>query len=684
MATRLEGLRHAREWLAARTRGKRGALVLASLAVVGLVVVAIPAAMWLGPYEAAIERLAQGGNQTLFFGADGEPWFPLEEHRRDVPLARVSRHLQDAVIAIEDHRFQYHHGIDPLSIARSVLRNVEARGIVEGGSTLTQQLARTLFLSRTRSVRRKLQEMALAILIERRLSKPQILEMYLNRIYLGGNVYGVEAMARNLFGRGAESLTLAECAFLAGLIRMPSALSPWSQYEEALERSRVVLKRMREEGFVSADEERAALLTPPVILPEPGLEPGASGYAGALLRQQFRSSFGDSPGFQVHTTFLPSVQAAAEAAVVEGLHRLEVPGLQAALVAIDPATGDVLALIGGEDFRRAPFNRAVEARRQPGSAFKPIVYAAALEAGWSPLSRLSDLGELLVEGHEEWQISNASGESPAWLTLREALVQSNNRAAVELQAQLGSGTVLHLARELGLEGLPDVPSLALGTGETTPLELTAAYAPFANGGFAVTPRTIATVEDGAGSTVLEYPVRKRRVLREETAFQVLSMLQDVVDRGTGSPARSLGVDFPAAGKTGTSDDFKDAWFVGFTSSILAGVWVGLDRPAPIAKDGFGSRYALPIWADFMKRVADLREPGAFQPPPSLREVLVCRESYLAASESCPAYREYVPEEEAASLPECRLHGRDTLATAGLEIGGFFKKLGRGIGKIFRR
>jgi 1A family penicillin-binding protein len=596
----------------------------------------------------------------------------------------VSRYLQDAVIAIEDHRFHDHLGIDPLAIARSALRNVEAGAIVEGGSTLTQQLARTLFLSRARSLSRKLREMALAILIERRLSKPQILELYLNRIYLGGSVYGVEAMARNLFGRSASDLTLAESAFLAGLIRMPSALSPWSHYEEALERSHLVLKRMREEGLVSADEEKAALLVPPAILAEPGLEAGASGYAGALLRKQFRSSLGDPFGFRVHTTFLPSVQAEAEASVAEGLHRLDVPGLQAALVAIDPMTGDVLALVGGEDFQRTPFNRAVEARRQPGSAFKPILYAAALEAGWSPLSRLSDLDRLSVAGHEEWQVSNASGESPSSLTLREALVQSNNRAAVQLQSQLGSGTVLHLSREVGLEGLPDVPSLALGTGETTPLALTAAYAPFANGGFAVTPRTVATVVDGDGSTVLEYPVRRTRVLTEETSFQVLSMLEEVLDRGTGSRVRRLGIRFPAAGKTGTSDDFKDAWFIGFTSSTLAGVWVGFDRPAPIAEDGFGSRYALPIWADFMKRVARLREPSAFPKPASLREVLVCRESFLAATESCPAYREYLPEQEAASLPQCQLHGRGVVQKAGSEIGGFFKKLGRGIANIFRK
>src|SRR5262245_15827223 len=229
MRTRLERLvAQARVWLAARRRGKREALILAGLTLVGLVgLVAIPAALWLGPHVAVIERLAQGGNQTLFFGADGEPWFPLEEHRRDVPLARVSRHLQDAVIAIEDHRFQYHNGIDPLSIVRSAFRNAEARAIVEGGSTLTQQLARTPFLSRTRSVRRKLEEMVLAILIERRLSKPQILELYLNRIYLGGSVYGVEAMAQDLFGRSAAGLTLAESAFLAVIIRMHSALSPW-------------------------------------------------------------------------------------------------------------------------------------------------------------------------------------------------------------------------------------------------------------------------------------------------------------------------------------------------------------------------------------------------------------------------------------------------------------------------
>src|SRR5215210_2760182 len=279
--------------------------------VVVLAAVALVCGFWAVRYNFAINKLSRGIGQTIFYGSDGKPWFPLEEHRRDVPLARISPYLQRAVVAVEDHRFYSHLGIDPIGIGRAALRDVRARGISEGGSTLTQQLARTLFLSSSRDVTRKAKEMVIAVMMERRLSKTQILELYLNRIYLGGNVYGVEAMSQNVFGKAAADLTLSEAAFIAGLIRMPSNLWPWSHYDRALQRSRVVLSRMREEGMITDDAEKAARAVAPKILPQPGLaRTGAVGYAQDYLRQQFRAEFQNDnpPDWKVQTSLSPAIQ----------------------------------------------------------------------------------------------------------------------------------------------------------------------------------------------------------------------------------------------------------------------------------------------------------------------------------------------------------------------------------------
>jgi 1A family penicillin-binding protein len=643
-------------------------LTWGALVAFGLVVAV--SLVWVVPYTSAVNKLSRGTGQTYFYGADGKPWFPLEEHRVDVPLGRVSPDLQHAVIAVEDHRFYSHPGIDLIGIGRATVRDISTLSIEEGASTLTQQLARTLFLTSQRNFGRKLKEMALALLIERRLSKPRILELYLDRIYLGGNVYGVEAMSRNVFGKSAADLTLPESAFIAGLIRMPSSLSPWSHYDRALQRSHVVLARMREEHFITPDAEKAASAAPPKILSRPGLTAGASGYAEDFLRQQFKAEFQDDnpPDWKVQTTFVPAVQAEAERAVTAGLAHWHAPGLQAALVALDPETGDVLALVGGGDYAQSTFNRAVNAKRQPGSAFKPVLYAAALESGLSPISVVSGLHQ-----------AQASG--PDSLTLREALYESNNPAAVRLQTQVGSRPVLQLASALGLPDLPDVPSLALGVGEVTPMQLTAAYAAFPNGGYGVVPRPIVRVLDADGRAVLNRDVTRTQVMSEATAFQMVSMLQDVLESGTGAAARSLGVRFPAGGKTGTTDDFKDAWFVGFTSGVVAGVWVGLDQPGSIAPDGFGARYALPIWADFMSHIASVRPPGPFKPPASVTPVELCRVSHLRPTELCPKYVEYFKAGDTVPAEVCQIHQPPTRSAAQV-IGGIFSRLGKRIRSMF--
>jgi 1A family penicillin-binding protein len=640
---------------------------------------------WTAKEAWAVHRLTRGIGNTVFYGGDGKPWFALDEHRRDVPLEEVAPALREAVIAVEDHRFYRHGGIDPIGFGRAVTLNIRRGALAQGGSTITQQLARTLFLSTQRTIGRKAKEAILAVLIEQQLTKDQILELYLNRVALSGGTFGVEAMSRQLFGKKAKDLGLLESAILAGLIRAPSALSPWSNEEGALARSKVVLARMREEGFISAAAEHNANAARVRMTSAPHLADAHSGYAKEYLRQAFREQVGDDdpPDWDVQTTFLPSVQLAAEQAVEEGLARLGKKGLQAALVALDPETGDILAMVGGRNYNASPYNRAVRSRRQPGSAFKPFVYAAALEHGLSPVTVLDNLHSVTAPGRQEWTPRNAEEGAPDEATLREALLESNNQAAVALQLRIGSGAVLSLASDLGLRDQPNVPSLALGTGLVTPMELTAAYAAFPNGGFAVTPRAIVRVLDANGGVVVENAVRRKHVLPEDVAFQTVTMLRDVVDLGTASSARSLGVRGAAAGKTGTTSEFKDAWFAGFTTSVVAAVWVGLDQPEPIGTEAFGARVALPIWADFMRRVARALPAEEFPVPPGLRPVELCRVSYLRPVDGCPTYIEFFKEGDDVPRRLCPIHQGSFKQEARRALDGIFSRVGRKILDIFK-
>ncbi|HYU41572.1 MAG TPA: PBP1A family penicillin-binding protein [Vicinamibacteria bacterium] len=640
---------------------------------------------WTAKAAWSVHRLTRGVGNTVFYGADGKRWFPLDEHRRDVPLAEVAPALREAVIAVEDHRFYRHGGIDPIGFGRAAWRNLRRGAITEGGSTITQQLARTVFLSNRRTLGRKVKEAVLAGLIEQQLTKDQILELYLNRVALSAGTFGVEAMSRQLFAKRAKDLSLIESALVAGLIRAPSALSPWSNEEGALARSKVVLARMRQEGFISPAAEQGANAARVRMTSAPHLADAHSGYAKEYLRQVFREDVGDDdpPDWDVQTTFLPAVQLAAERAVEEGLARLGKRGLQAALVALDPETGDILAMVGGRNFNASPFNRAVRSRRQPGSAFKPFVYAAALDHGLSPVTVLDDLHSVSAPGQQEWSPRNAEEGASDAATLRQALLESNNQAAVALQLRIGSGAVLSLASDVGLRDQPNVPSLALGSGLVTPMELTAAYAAFPNGGFAVTPRAIVRVLDASEGVVVENAVRRKRALPEAVAFQTTSMLRDVIDLGTASSARSLGVRGPAAGKTGTTSEFKDAWFVGFNTSVVAAVWVGLDQPEPIGSEAFGARIALPIWADFMRRVSRTLPGEEFPVPSGLRPVELCRVSYLRPVESCPTYVEYFKEGDDIPRRLCPIHQGNFKQEARRVLDGVLSRVGRKILDIFK-
>ena len=639
---------------------------------------------WTATHSYRVYQLTRGVGDTWFHSADGRRWFRLDEQRHDVAIADVSPHLRNAFVAVEDHRFFMHPGVDPIALGRAVVRNVSSRS-VEGGSTITQQLARTLFLSNRRSYGRKAREAAIALLIDLQLTKEQILELYLNRIFLGSGIYGVEAMSQRVFGKAAKNLSLAESALIAGLARAPATFSPWNNRDEAVARSHVVLARMRDEKFITDEQYREARRATLRVRPYRSENDGRHGYAKAHLRQQFREAFGGDhpPDWRVDTTFVVALQDAAERAIEDGLRSTGKPSLQAALVAIDPQTGNVLALVGGRNYQRSPFNRATRSRRQPGSAFKPFVFAAALERGMSPVSILTGLTRIAPQGPEEWTPRDVHDDAPDELTLRAALLESNNRAATALQQRIGSRGVLRLASDAGLRNLPDVPSLALGAGVVTPLALTTAYAVFPNGGFAVRPRDLIRVRDAGGGTALDQAVNSERVISPEVAFQMVSMLGDALDRGTGAPARRLGVRFPAGGKTGTTNDFKDAWFVGFSSSIVAGVWVGFDQPETIGREAYGSRYALPIWADFMQRAARVRPARPFERPAGLEEESLCAISYRKPVDGCPLYTEFLKDGDEAPGRLCTLHRGSIRQRMTRTIQGWMAEMGRRARGIFR-
>jgi len=665
-------------------RSRRVLKAAAATLTIALALGAATSAWWMTRYAFVVHRLTRGVGDTVFYGADGRPWFRLDEQRHDVPLSEIALDFQHAVVAIEDRRFYSHRGIDLIGVGRALYRDIRQRAAVEGGSTLTQQLARTLFLSNVRSYGRKAKEAVIALLIESQLTKDQILELYLNRVYLSAGVYGVETMSEHVFRKPARSLTLPESAFIAGLLRAPSALSPWSNYEGALDRSHVVLAAMREQRFITPEQEAAARAVRPQVQPFRQPSDTRAAWAKEFLRQEFQNQFGGDhpPDWQVHTTFRPDLQDAAERAVSAGLQRLNRRGLEAALVALDPETGDILAMVGGADYANSTFNRATRGRRQPGSAFKPLVYAAALEHGYSPVSVLSNLRSVSAPGDPEWNPRNAEGEQADALTLRAALLESNNAAAAYLQQKVGSRTVLGLASDAGLNGLPDVPSLALGTGLVSPLDLTAAYTMFAGGGEAARPRGMVSVLDADGDEIFNRPIQRQRIIGEASAFQMVTMLRDVIDRGTGSPARALGVRGAVGGKTGTTDEYKDAWFVGFSSSIVVGVWVGFDQPASIGRNAYGARVALPIWADFMKRTAPSYPAVEFAVPDGLEAVELCNVSYLRPVDDCPVYTEYFKMGDAIPTQLCPVHRGTLKQRAARAVEGFFRSLGKKIGGIF--
>jgi penicillin-binding protein 1A len=602
-----------------------------------------------------LANLAPRPQATIVYDRYDRPAFTFFiEQRIAVPLDRVSHNMIEAVLAVEDRRFYSHHGMDPIRIAGAAVRNFRAGRIVEGGSTITQQLARAS-LSSERTYDRKIREILLAAQIEQRYTKVQILEQYLNTVYLGDGYYGVEAAAQGYFGKPASDLESHEAALLAALVRSPSSDAPSVAPARALKRRNLVLRLMRREGCLSDEAFRTAS-----AMPLPGAERHPS-EAGALaasgpdsglyfqeeVRRQLFSLFGADKvlrgGLRVHSTYDPELQRQAEAAVTGRITEIRkshpaARDLQGSFVAMDPVTGDVRALVGGRDFIASSFNRATQAHRQAGSAFKPIIYAAALERGYSPGTLLHDLDSPIPADNATWLPSG--GHEDAEYTLRAALKVSSNRAAAQLLQQIGVSTAVYYAQRLGIESpLPMVPSLALGTGEVTLLELTTAYTAFANHGMVAAARLITRVDDRAGETLYTASERHTQAISATTAYLMSSMLSDVISSGTGSAARVAGFKLPAAGKTGTTDNYADAWFVGYTPHLVAGAWFGLDQPAPIMRGGFAGVVAAPAWGRFMKGATSRDKADWYPMPSDVEKVTICRVSGARATEACKHQRD---------------------------------------------
>ncbi|HEY7504406.1 MAG TPA: PBP1A family penicillin-binding protein [Gemmatimonadales bacterium] len=576
--------------------------------------------------------------------------------RINVPLSKVPRHVRAAFIAAEDRRFYYHSGVDWRSAGRALARNFAALEVREGFSTITMQVVRSAFLAHLgpdRTLGRKLIEIELARRLERALTKQQILELYLNLIYLGNGTWGVEAASRDLFGRSVSQLTVGEAALLAGLARGPSLYAPRRHRDAARGRRGVVLAQMQREGYLGPDAVARAAREP-LRLAATGWKPRRSrSQALDAVRKVVDSILGDdlarAGDITVHTTLDARAQAAAERAVGDRAAAIErgrpAPPegreLQGALVAMDPRTGEIRALVGGRRFVQRGFNRALGARRQPGSAFKPFVYAAAMAEGYTPATLVDDSPVEVVDGDRVWRPVNFDGEYAGVVTLRRALATSANAAAVRLSRAVGERRVVALARRAGLRGdLRAVPSLALGAVEVTPLELTAAYAPFANGGYRVEPSLIRRIVRADGSEL--WRAREPdtdRVLQAGEAFQVTSMLRSVVDEGTGHFVRELGVEGPVAGKTGTTNNGADIWFVGYTPTVVATVWFGYDVPRRIAANASGGRLAAPAWAAFYRNGWRERSSAeGWLPPAGLVSRAIDEETGYLASEWCPTTR----------------------------------------------
>jgi penicillin-binding protein 1B len=612
-----------------------------------------------------IEELRDGETGRELGAAFLEPelvgayYGPDHEQRELVRVGEVPPHLIDAILAVEDQRFLEHRGVDLRRVAGALLANLRAGGIRQGGSTLTQQLVKNFFLTPERSFERKLQEAVMALIVEARYDKDAILEAYLNEIYLGQRgstaIHGVGEAARFYFGKGVRDLALPESALIAAIIKSPNGLSPHAEPERARGRRDLVLELMREQGRID-DASFAQAQAEPLRVAKVTPEPREARYFLDALQRQLPDFYGTATltteGLQIYSTLDLRLQRAAARALAEELARFEKAypklapkgesRLEGCLLALRPQTGEVLALVGGRDYAKSQFDRCTQARRPAGSVFKPFVYAAALEPG--PAGPVSTLAAWLDDAPLEistpagpWRPKNFDREHHGRVAIREAIERSYNVATARLGQQVGIARVADMARRLGIESpLSPVPSLAIGAADITPLELARAYATLANGGIRPHIRTFEDVVDPQAGTLERQPIEFERVLDAGTAYLVTSLLEGVVDRGTASALRTQGLVGPIAGKTGTSNEERDAWFVGYTPEIVAVVWVGFDEPRSLGLASAG--IALPVWGRFLRDATGGRVRGAFLRPPDVEEIEIDPITGSVALAGCPTRR----------------------------------------------
>ena len=586
-----------------KSRGRRGSLIgrlayWGAVAALWGVIAVIGGVIWVGAHLPPIQsleipkrppsiRILDANNKLLATRGDGGGAV--------VALKEMPPYLPKAFIAIEDRRFYAHYGVDPLGIGRALLANVLHRGVSQGGSTITQQLAKNLFLTQERTIHRKLQEAVLAVWLERKYSKSEILALYLNRVYFGSGAYGVEQAAQRYFGKSARQVSLAEAALLAGLVKSPSRLAPTRNFDGAEARARIVLSAMADLKFISSANERVALARPPKIVAQPGN--GSVNYVADWVMDVTNDLIGHvEDDIVVVTTVDTGLQANAEAALSDEIAQKGGKGgvSQGALVAMSP-DGAVRAMVGGRNYAESQFNRAVAARRQPGSAFKPFVYLTALEHGLTPDS-LRDDRPINVKG---WQPENYGREYFGPVTLTKALAMSLNTVSVRLTLEFGPMAVIRTAHRLGIASkLEPNASIALGTSEVSMLELVGAYAPFANGGLAAVPHVIERISTAEGKVLY---ARNRaplgRIVDARYVGMMNAMMRETLSIGTAHNAKLP--DWPAAGKTGTSQEFRDAWFIGYTANLVTGVWLGNDDGTP-TKKVTGGGLPVEIWSRFMR------------------------------------------------------------------------------------
>lgn len=593
---------------------------------------------------------------SAFLGED-------REQRDLIKIESVPNHLIGAIFAVEDKRFEQHHGIDLQRVVGALMANLKAGRVAQGASTLTQQLVKNFFLTPERTLSRKLREAAMALIVEARYTKREILQAYLNEIYLGQRgstqVHGVGEGARLYFGKSVSDLTVAESALIAAIIQSPNRISPHRRPELAQARRNLVIDLMFEQNRISPRHHQAAL-DEPIRLAAISRESGQARYFLDALSQQLPDVYDAgvlrTEGLRIYSTLDPRIQRSAARALRSGLERIEAQmpepadpaaPLQGCLLAMRPQTGEVLALVGGRDYGASQWNRCVHARRQVGSVFKPFVYVAALEPGSGPQVTLADfLDDAPLEletpsSPEPWRPENYDHEFRGPVSVREALERSLNVPAVRLGQRVGIPRVAAIAQALGVSSpLPLVPSLALGTAEVAPIEIARAYATLANGGRRPTPRMFVDVVEPGGLATENRPLQGSvPVLDPGAAYLAVSLLEGVVDRGTAVRVRAEGMRGPIAGKTGTTDDEFDLWFVGFTPELVAVVWVGFDDPAPVGLPS--SRGALPIWTDFIREVVGVRVRGRFPRPSGVEPLEIDPETGALALAGCPRRSEEV-------------------------------------------